>query len=116
MGNTKLDNMGVNKVWCTEHYRLIPPIVDPRFATQALIGQLLKDKRFQELCGRNDETGEKAKSNLVQEKLDDLLEQTRVCCFLGDTQVQVAMVGVKQGKRPYQNGKTSNMENATSHG
>lgn len=89
------------QVWCSDHYRTIPPIVDPVVATYALVGQLLKTRKFQILCGLDEATGRKADSRLAQEKMDEI---SPVCCYIGDGGVQAAMVGLKSKQRAYENG------------
>jgi hypothetical protein len=85
----------VERVWCSKHYRLIPPAVNPITASHILVWQLLKNEEFQILCGRNDETGAKAIKSLAQEKMDEI---SPVCCFLGDEGVRASQVALQNGR------------------
>jgi len=94
-------DINVNKVWCSKHYRSIPPIVDPRAASYALVGQLLRTEEFQVLCGLDMEKGVKADSSLAQEKMDEI---SPVCCFIGDSGVDAALIGLKKSHKSAKNG------------
>jgi hypothetical protein len=87
--------------WCNKHYRLIPPIVDPRTATYALVGTLLNTKEFQVLCGLDKESGTKADPGRAQEQIEEI---SPVCCFIGDEAVSETMLRVKNKAKSTQNG------------
>jgi hypothetical protein len=79
--------------WCEKHWQ---PYQEGNLnglaATMLMMQSLVEDERFQRTCGRNPETGELAKVELLNEVLEQI---SPACCFLGDEKMESIKTEVK---------------------